>query len=271
MAASPDDNHDEIRHAARSDRGQSRPANEDSLHAAPAPDGKAATHGRIFIVADGMGGHAAGEVASALAVSTVAERYYAAPVTADADPAPSLTASFLDAHQAIREDARSHPERRRMGTTCTALLLRGGEFWTAHIGDSRAYLFRGGTLRRLTRDHNLAEELRERGTLSAGEAAGHPGQHILTRAMGIEEKLEPEIAPRGRPLEAGDRLLLCSDGLLRPLGEGAIAAALLEPDPETAAQRLIDEANAAGGPDNISVVLIDWSGARATAPPRARR
>lgn len=257
----------EIRVAARSDRGRLRPSNEDSLHAAPAPPGREASHGRLFIVADGMGGHAAGEVASAIATTVVAERYYAAPLAPEESPAPALAEAFRAAHEAIRGDADRHAGHRRMGTTCTALLVRGRDCWVAHIGDSRAYLWRHGGLHRLTRDHNLAEDLHSQGRLSDEELPGHPGQHILTRAMGIDERITPEIDAHPRALAAADRLLLCSDGLQRALSDEDVAEILAEPaaDAETTAATLVREANERGGPDNVSVVLIEC--VAAASPP----
>jgi serine/threonine protein phosphatase PrpC len=248
-----------IRFVARTDRGRIRDTNEDAVCAGLAPDDKAASHGHLFAVADGMGGHAAGEVASALAAATIRDVYYAAPLTASDDPAAVLAAAFRAANHAILGDARRNPERFQMGTTCTAAIVRGMVCWAAHIGDSRLYLYRDGALRPLTRDHNLAEELFQQGLIGADDLPNHHGQHVLTRALGIDEGVEPELLT-AEPLHPGDRLLLCSDGLLRVLAEREIADTLAGPEIVPAAQFLIDEANLRGAPDNVTVVVIELAG-----------
>jgi PPM family protein phosphatase len=246
-----------IRFVARSDRGRVRDGNEDSLHAEAPPADKTASHGQLFIVADGMGGHAAGEVASAMAAATVANCYYAAPLAAEGDPRPLLALALETANDAIRRDAHQHPDHARMGTTCTAVVVRGEEFWIAHVGDSRVYLWRDGRLRLLTQDHNLAGELFREGQISAGDVPNHHGQHVLTRALGIDERARPELSAAAEPLQPGDRLLLCSDGLMRVLDDGEIARRMADGEIAAVADRLIDEANARGAPDNVSVVLIE--------------
>jgi serine/threonine protein phosphatase PrpC len=192
------------------------------------------------------------------------------PLAANGDPVAALTVAFRAANQAILGDARRHPERFQMGTTCTAVIVREHTCWAAHIGDSRLYLYRGGSLRQLTHDHNLAEELFQQGLIDAAERPNHHGQHVLTRALGIDERVEPELVP-AESLAPGDRLLLCSDGLLRVLAESEIADALVSPELDRAARFLIDEANQRGAPDNVTVVIIELAGDRPADSARPER
>ena len=246
----------DILFAAGTDRGQVRRSNQDSIHAALAPSGQATGHGHLFIVADGMGGHAGGDIASKLAKDSLRDYYYGTPMAAADDPAPVLEEAFQLANRRILDEGQQNPEYYRMGTTCTAAVVRDGRFWIAHVGDSRAYFYRGRELKQITRDHNLAEDLRREGTLSNDEAATHKGQHILTRALGTEKQANPEIAPP-RALHAGDKILLCSDGLIRVVSDDELAHILATEAVSAASERLIAEANRQGGPDNISVVLIE--------------
>jgi len=245
----------DLRVAALTDRGQVRDANEDAFHADLAAPERAVTHGHLFLVADGMGGHAAGEVASATARDEVLRDYYAAPLGADADPREGLRRAFLAANREIIEGRGRDANHHDMGTTCTAVVVRDGRFWVAHVGDSRAYRWRAGRLQRLTRDHNWAEELLEAGRIDPSEAMTHLGRHMLTRALGIDRDLRADIH-EARVLEPGDRLLLCSDGLTGVVSEEEITAILGVDDLARASTELIETANRAGGPDNITVVLI---------------
>jgi PPM family protein phosphatase len=244
-----------LRVASCTDRGRVRDGNEDAFSIEPPPDA-AADHGRLFLVADGMGGHAAGEVASALARDTVVRGYYDALLVAREEPSLALRAAFWEANRAIRERASRDPDARDMGTTCTAAVVRDGSFWIAHVGDSRVYRQRRDRMQRITRDHNWAEELLAAGRIDATEASRHPGRHMLTRALGIDPDVEVDLYP-ARRLEPGDRLLLCSDGLSGVVEEDLIAALLATPDLDLAAQALVKAANDAGGPDNVTVVLIE--------------
>jgi serine/threonine protein phosphatase PrpC len=195
--------------------------------------------GRLLILADGMGGEAGGEVASRLAVDVIAKTYFE---DASEEPAAALERSVTVANQAIHAQAAASEELRGMGTTCTALALRGSRAWIAHVGDSRAYRIRDGRLEQLTSDHSLAH----RGTAYA---------HILTRALGVQPEVEVDVIPVP-PARAGDVFLLCSDGLWGQVGDADIAAILAEDsDLQLASQRMVDMANMRGGPDNISVIL----------------
>jgi protein phosphatase len=242
--------------AAQSDRGRVRDTNEDSWYAIPADPAPAATHGHLFLVADGMGGHAAGEVASALARDEVRRAYYAAAPGGGVDPAEALRYALEAANREILEARRRAAEHHDMGTTCTAVVVRGGSFWIGHVGDSRAYRWRPGRLQRMTRDHNWAEELLAAGRIQPDEAGNHLGRHMLTRALGIDGDVRVDVHD-ARALEPGDRLLLCTDGLTGVVSEEEIATLLAAPSLEDAARSLIDAANRAGGPDNITVVIVE--------------
>lgn len=237
--------------AARTDTGLRRPGNEDAC--------LIRRDLGLVVVADGMGGHAAGEVASRLAVDEVAaslERAGIATATAE-DGRRALLAAFLAANRAVHEAAAANPEYRGMGTTLTAVVLRPGarEAWLAHVGDSRAYLLRRGRLVRLTRDHTWVQEQVERGHLSPREARTHPAASVLTRAVGTL----PEVAVDDAvvPLAPGDVLLLCTDGLTNVVRDRAIAGVLSRGGHagELAAE-LVELANRGGGPDNITAAVI---------------
>jgi PPM family protein phosphatase len=233
-----------------SDTGRQRTANEDSFFAGSP----------VFAVADGMGGAQAGEVASRLAAEVLegAER-------GDESPEAFLRDVAIDANRRIHELAAQDEETSGMGTTFTAALVEGDEISLAHVGDSRAYLFRDGDLRLLTSDHSLVEELRRQGKLTDEEAEDHPQRSIITRALGPEQDVEVDtMTYRAKP---GDVFLLCSDGLTTMIKDERIAAALAHSDSlEEAARRLIDEANTAGGRDNITVVAFRVEEAKAGAP-----
>jgi serine/threonine protein phosphatase PrpC len=223
-----------------SDTGRQREANEDSFFAGSP----------VFAVADGMGGAQAGEVASRVAAESIesAER-------GEGSPETYLRSIAEEANRRIHELAQEDSSRSGMGTTFTAAALEGEELSIAHVGDSRAYLFRDGELRLLTSDHSLVEELRRQGRLTEEQAEDHPQRSIITRALGPEPDVEVDtMTYRARP---GDVYLLCSDGLTTMVKDDRIRAILAEAaDLQTAAEHLIAEANAAGGRDNITVVAF---------------
>jgi protein phosphatase len=202
----------------------------------------------LVAVADGMGGHQAGEVASAIALEALR-----AAVTSGEGIRDAVTS----ANEAVYEKSTSDERLRGMGTTLTAATLAaGGTLLLGHVGDSRAYVLRNGTLRRVTTDHSLVEELIQAGELSEEEAEADPRRSMITRALGIEPDVEVDVYPT--QVLGGDRLLLCSDGLTGMVGERDIEAALREEhDPSAAAHRLVDAANRAGGIDNITVLVVD--------------
>ncbi|GAC1311849.1 MAG: hypothetical protein NVSMB12_00810 [Acidimicrobiales bacterium] len=210
----------------------------------------------LFAVADGMGGHVGGEVASKIAVDALGSAFDgSAPRTGE-----DLAVAVRAANQAVFERAQADPELRGMGTTMTAaaLVTVDGEerLAIANVGDSRAYVFAHGDLTQLTEDHSVAEELVRQGQLDPTEVDTHPQRHILTRAMGIQPQVEVdlwEVLPY-----TGDRVLLCSDGLVREVSDDQIAAVLRRlADPTEAAQELVAKARAGGGSDNITVVIVD--------------
>jgi protein phosphatase len=226
--------------ALRTDTGRQRRDNEDNAFAR-AP---------VFVVADGMGGAQAGEVASKIATETFEKG-----LPDSGSPEERLAERVREANHQIHELSRADRERAGMGTTLTAAYVDDASVAIAHVGDSRAYLFRDGTLERLTQDHSLVEELVRQGKLTPEQAAGHPQRSIITRALGPEANVEVDTWTY--PVRAGDILLLCSDGLTTMISEERVAEILGEPRPlDGTADALIDAANEAGGRDNITVVLF---------------
>jgi PPM family protein phosphatase len=220
----------------------------------------------LFVLSDGMGGEAHGEVASSLAVETIvqyceeAERNPSSPVFGELRPSWSEKTKWLSsavylANKNIYESAEQHPEQRGMGATVTAAWIDGPKLSIAHVGDSRAYLLRGGSLQQLTNDHSLVAEQVRQGILTPAEAEQSEMQSVLLRALGSQEQVEVETEEH--LLFPHDILLLCSDGLTRMVTEPEIAGTLqAETDPERAAARLVALANDAGGADNITVLVI---------------
>jgi protein phosphatase len=203
----------------------------------------------LYVVADGMGGHLGGEVASATALETVGA------VVAD-EGIEALADSVRRANKAVYDRQVGDAEVAGMGTTLTAVALQGSQLHVAHVGDSRAYLLRGGTLEMLTQDHSLVGEMMREGSLTEAQARVHPRRSTLTRALGIAGEVTvdtPEV-----PVQGGDRILLCSDGLSGMVEDPRLQEILRnEPDPERACAALIAEANANGGVDNITTVIVD--------------
>jgi len=224
--------------AAGTDIGHVREGNEDSF----------ISMDPLFAVADGMGGHAGGEVASGLALETI-ERLF---TRGEGD----LAEQVHEANRVVFERSMLDRSVAGMGTTLTAALLEGERVRLAHVGDSRAYLLREGELRRLTEDHTLVHRMVLEGELTEAEAEVHPHRNILTRVLGVAPDVEvDELWLDPRP---GDRLLLCSDGLTGMVPDERVAEILrAERDPHRAVERLIREANEAGGVDNITVIVID--------------
>jgi protein phosphatase len=224
----------------RTDTGRQRRGNEDASLARPP----------VFVVADGMGGAQAGEVASQIAVEAFEQG-----LPSTGTPEQRLAEIVQQANRRIHDVSRVEHERAGMGTTLTAAFLDDRQVAIAHVGDSRAYLFRDGTLKRLTRDHSLVGELVRQGKLTEEQAEEHPQRSIITRALGPEPTVEVDTWTY--PANAGDVLMLCSDGLTSMIPEERIAETLAgAPSLEVAADELIAQANEAGGRDNITVVLF---------------
>jgi protein phosphatase len=227
---------------SRSDVGCVRTHNEDSLIVQPP----------LYAVADGMGGHAAGEVASEIAIDTLAQN---APLICDTD---TLIDTVHKINQAIIDAAATGQGRPGMGTTLTAAILDGNRLLVAQVGDSRAYLLHNDTLQQLTRDHSYVGELLAGGHISEQEAAIHPKRSVITRALGSDPKTEADIYEV--ELALGDRLLLCSDGLSGMVSDQDIQVILAKGnDPQSTAEALIKSARLGGGLDNISAIVVDVS------------
>jgi protein phosphatase len=239
--------------ASRTDTGRQRNANEDSLF----------LRSPVFVVADGMGGAQAGEVASKAAAASFDRELTAAP------PERVLTETIEAANRTIHELARKDPGLTGMGTTITAVIVDpdSEEVAIGHVGDSRAYRLRAGKLERLTRDHSLVEEMRRKGQLTDAQAEDHPQRSIITRALGPEPEVQVDV--QTVPAQAGDVFLICSDGLTTMLDDDKIARILARASSmESAVRALVDEANRAGGRDNITVVAfrLEDAGAPAREP-----
>ena len=239
--------------AARSDVGSTRSGNEDRFLARPP----------LFAVADGMGGHQAGEVAAELVIGVLGEVPDRAP-----DPGTAVVAALERSNAAIRREAGLRSDLAGMGTTCTVVVLDRA-ITVAHVGDSRAYRLRGERLEQLTDDHSLVATMVRDGIMDPADAATDGRRNIITRALGAEDQVRVDVVTSD--LAPGDRLLLCSDGLHGQVDDAAIATVLRdEPDPATAVDRLISLANAAGGEDNVTVIVIDPDMLAGSANPSGR-
>jgi PPM family protein phosphatase len=237
-----------LRSAAGSDVGRRRENNQDSALMSP----------RMLAVADGMGGHAHGEVASAVAIASLLDldaRLRGVDL-AEVDLLAALRESIEDAATRLTELAEQKPELRGTGTTVDALLVDGTRIGVLHLGDSRAYLLRDGELHRLTRDHTLVQSLVDEGRISEAEAATHPRRSWLVKTLQDGSAPEPDLFHvDGIP---GDRYLICSDGVTAVLDDQQLQEVLASvPEPEGAVEELIARANAGGGPDNITCVVAD--------------
>jgi PPM family protein phosphatase len=232
--------------AGLTDVGRTRQGNEDALLVCDS----------VFAVADGMGGHLAGEVASETALEPVRE--LEGRVFAESDEAiAALRDAVVAANERVSELADQEPAYRGMGTTLTAALMEGRRLHIAHVGDSRAYLLRDGHFSQLTDDHTLVQHLIDEGQLTREEAARHPQRSIITRAIGVSRELE--VDSMSLELIPSDQVLLCSDGLTGVVSDATIAEVLATADgAEAAVRQLVDLANEAGGPDNITVLLLRY-------------
>ncbi len=230
-----------LRYAVRSDRGLVRGNNEDSAYAGP----------RLLAIADGMGGHAAGEVASKIAVAAVEHLDEDRPV---GDLLAALRHAVEDANQRIAESIKADSELDGMGTTLTALRFTGGQVGLVHVGDSRAYLLRGEHLSQITHDDTYVQSLVDSGKLTAEEASHHPRKSVILRAL-MGADVDPDVSIR--EARAGDRYLLCTDGLSDVVTAPTLLEALSEGDPQECADRLVELALRGGGPDNVTCIVAD--------------
>ncbi|MGA8221565.1 MAG: Stp1/IreP family PP2C-type Ser/Thr phosphatase [Candidatus Acidiferrales bacterium] len=241
-----------------SDVGCERTENEDNFcYAEPEQDDELLKRGRLVVVADGMGGHEGGQVASSLAVDAVRDFFLNGSIS---DPADSLVASYQAAHQAIHQCAHDHPELTGMGTTCTSAVLRDGQLIYGHVGDSRLYLMRKDAITRLTHDHSYVQQMVDKGLISAEEAKTHPSRNILTSALGSDSPVEAEFAEAPISLQQGDILLLCTDGLHGLVSDEEMLALAKRNPPREACKELVEMAKARGGFDNITVQILRYVG-----------
>ena len=244
--------------AGLTDVGLVREENQDFLAEFESPSGV-----RLLVVADGMGGHQGGSEASRLCVETLGDVFR----RSSEDAEPLLREAIAEANDRIHRTAASNLDLSGMGTTVVLLLLDGDRAWVAHVGDSRAYLMRDGSLRALTEDHTVVAALQKRGILTAEQAEKHPRKNELVRCVGFHQEASPEVTEV--PVLPGDRFLLCSDGLSGQVAEDEIASVLAGESPTDAAKTLVRAANAAGGRDNVTVLIAAVPGGATTVVDRA--
>lgn len=240
--------------ASLTDVGLQRSNNEDSyLYWEPDSDEEFRRKGRLAVIADGMGGYEGGQEASRLAVETVRHIYDA---EFDGDAQRTLLQALDSAHRNIQRYAEEHPVFHGMGTTCTAVSIIGRELCFAHVGDSRLYLVRPGTISRLTRDHSYVGRLVESGIVRSEDAESHPQRHILTAALGSGKDVVPDKPEHPLPLEEGNTLVLCTDGLWSLVGEQDIAHVVRSGTPSESCTALVKMALERGGPDNVTLLVL---------------
>ena len=254
-----------LEYALASDPGQVRPLNEDAIGARPDLG--------LFVLCDGLGGYNAGEIAATMAVSavltTLAADYEQAQATGVwFDARRALTERLVEMNGVIARAAANSEAFEGMATTIVVAWVIGDRLWVAHAGDSRLYRFREGVLEGITRDHSFSQELLDAGMVTEEEARVLPSKNLVTRALGAGGEVEPEV--NDYPLRVGDVLMLCSDGLTEMVDDVQIAGAIFAsvPDVQRAAQRLVDLANAAGGRDNVSVIVVRLAGRMGLEPRR---
>lgn len=235
-----------IRYGAYTDQGMVRTSNEDAF-AVNMERG-------LFLVADGMGGHAGGEIASSMVAAALEE--WITTRASGQNPEQDLLLAAREANTRVYETQSQRPELAGMGSTLIALSLHGGRYYIAHVGDSRAYRLREGRLEQLTRDHSLVWHLFENGVIRKKDLVTHPQKNLITRSIGPHPEVEIDLE-QGELLE-GDVFLLCSDGLTDVISDEGISEALADTGktPQELGEGLVSSANAAGGPDNITVVIV---------------
>ncbi len=240
------------------DTGNVRPENEDYYcYLEPAGDEEFDRKGRLIAIADGMGGHAGGKVASTLALDSLRAIFENGSADAGSDPSATLISGFASAQQSILNHVASHPELDGMGTTCTAAILHRGNLFYGHIGDSRLYLLRAGNFGPITEDHSLVNQLVESGALTPEEAAGHQQKNVLTRALGMpSSEVAADFSNQPIPLSPGDVLVLATDGLHGVVSTEEIGHAAQTQSPYDACRTLVAMAKERGGLDNITVQIL---------------
>jgi PPM family protein phosphatase len=240
-----------------SDPGNVRPENEDYYcYLEPAADEEFDRKGRLIAIADGMGGHVGGKIASTLALDSL-RAVFENGSAADPDPADLLVSGFARAQQAIVSHIESHPELDGMGTTCTAAILHRGNLFYGHIGDSRLYLLHGGNFGPVTQDHSLVNQLLESGAITPDQAAGHQQKNVLTRALGMDSsEVAADFSGAPIPLSPGDVLVLATDGLHGVVSTEEIGQLVATQSPYDACRTLVATAKERGGLDNITVQIL---------------
>ncbi|MCZ6689478.1 MAG: protein phosphatase 2C domain-containing protein [Planctomycetota bacterium] len=245
--------HDSVTVGHSTHTGRVREANQDAVvFYEPDEQDLLETIGRLIVIADGVGGHPGGDKAAQTAVSRIQECYAESDGT---DPPESLRAAFVDANRTIHEMGLREKSLLGMGTTCTALVVRGKEAFLAHVGDSRAYFMRDGTIRQLTKDHSAAWALLEAGKITKEEYERHPKSRVIRRSLGYLARVKVDLSRRALAILPGDILLLCSDGLTGVVPDPEILSMATKYPPQEACEKLVARANMKGGPDNISVAI----------------
>jgi protein phosphatase len=236
----------------RTDLGRVRENNEDKFDfIAPEDPETLANNGSLYAVADGMGGHAAGQIAAEMALKALIKSYYSR-VSPRAED--RLRRAIQEANSLVYDTARSIPDRSGMGTTLVIALIRENNLILAHVGDSRAYLIREGTITQITQDHSWVAEQVARGALTHEEALRSPFKNVITRSVGVQAEVEPDLSVH--PLQESDLILLCSDGLTGQLSDQQIRELASQGSPSEAALKLVNSANESGGHDNITVLIL---------------
>ena len=241
-----------MKFAARTDKGMHRELNEDCFNIISGNSEVPA----VFVIADGMGGHNSGEIASKAAVDYISDALSGLPgrLASDNGIIDEMKKLIAETNSYVYEKSLEMPENNGMGTTMTVAAAVGGIMYIGHIGDSRLYLIRDGNIKLLTTDHSYIEEMVRNGSMTREEAKSHPRKHVITRALGCTAEVEADTYSCS--MEAGDTYLLCTDGLTNMLGEDDIMELASGNSPDTACEKLVKRANDNGGEDNITVIVI---------------
>jgi protein phosphatase len=245
---------------AASDPGQKRKENQDSHSYRLPEEGSSHRKGILLALADGMGGHSGGSVASQTAIEALMETYY---TDMSSSITESLEKSFLKANERVIEKGKSDIDLHGLGSTLTAAVLKDDKMYYAHVGDSRGYIIYDKKITQFTEDHSYVASLLKAGVINEEEALTHPDGNIITRAIGADENLNVDVSPAYQKLKKNQYILLCCDGLYRVVTPEEITDTVYAyQDPEAISQKLVEMANAKGGPDNITVLIarIDGTG-----------
>ncbi len=244
----------DYRAVAITDVGSVRDSNEDHLiFIRPFDTTIRNSHGCLALVADGMGGHSHGEIASKMAADIITRHYF----DTNYSVLEALKRAFEKANKAIFQKAAKNPKLKGMGTTCTAIILLQDQLYLGHVGDSRAYLLKENQALQLSKDHTLVQHLLDTGRITEEESLSHPQRNIVTRAMGTSAKVKAEVSLLPVPFEVGDKLLICSDGLYEYIKPPELKAIIQQYSLNEASRTLIALAKQRGGHDNISVLIVE--------------